>query len=91
MNGMKLFGESFARRLRFESLEDRRVLAVSLGLGDTLGVSPSLQGSSPDYINVSNQPMAYQSEMTLDVNQTNPLHLAALGHKLAFEAVPLVV
>jgi hypothetical protein len=53
------FHSPFARRLRFESLEDRRVLAASMGLSDAPGISPKFQGMSPDYVNVSNQPTAY--------------------------------
>ncbi len=64
----RLLSSPYFRRLRFESLEDRRVLAASLDLSDLVTTSPTLQGASPDYVNVSDQPSAYQSEMSLDVN-----------------------
>jgi hypothetical protein len=77
------------RRLRFESLEGRQMLAVSLELSTNVAIQPLLDTDGlPKNVNVSGpmgQPTAYQSEMTLDVNPTNPLHLAGFSHKLIFD------
>ncbi len=82
MYDKKLFAHPYARRLRFETLEQRRVLAVTIELSDNLTISPLLQGESPDYVNVSNESSSYtfQSEMSIDVNPKNPLHLAGFSH-----------
>lgn len=73
----------FSRRLRFEPLEQRRLLAVTLDLGPAIALAPRLDTEGlPINVNVSNQPTAYQSEMTLDVNPTNPLNLAGFSHRL---------
>jgi Planctomycete extracellular len=80
------YARPYGRRLRFESLEQRQMLAVTLDLSAGIAMAPTLAANSPDYVNVSNQPNAYQSEMMLDVNPANPLHLAGFSHKLIFDA-----
>ena len=75
------------RKLHFEALEERRVLAVTLVPGSGVEMAPLVDmDGMPDYVNVSEDSSNYQSEMTLDVNPTDPLHLAGFSHKRDFEA-----
>ncbi|MCH8045236.1 MAG: hypothetical protein IID44_16110 [Planctomycetes bacterium] len=63
-------------RLKLEPLEDRTLLSVSL---DFSGTQAIVGGTN---INVSNESTVHQSEMTLDVNPTNPLNLAGFSHNI---------
>lgn len=64
------------KRLGVESLEIRKLLSVTLSLSGT----QSLVGGTN--INVSNDSNAHQSEMTVDINPTNPLNLAGFSHHI---------
>ncbi len=68
-----------SRRLAFEPLEDRNLLSVSLGL---LGPQTITPGATIDVSNVSGAPAGWQSEMSLVVDPTNPLHLVGFSHRL---------
>ncbi|MEX2093030.1 MAG: hypothetical protein WD971_10160, partial [Pirellulales bacterium] len=82
MNFKRHYGRPHDRRLRFEALEGRQMLSVTLDLGSSVAPSPRLDTAGlPDYVNVSNQPTAYQSEMMLDVNPTNPLNIVGVSHR----------
>ncbi len=76
----------WTRKLRLEPLEGRNLLAVILDLGGEQTLIPG------DNINVSNDwepdpsdpekpAERHQSEMTLDVDPTNPLNLAGFSHR----------
>jgi len=62
-------------RLDFETLESRRMLA-SLVLGGTQAIVPGAT------INVSADNTAFQSEMSVVINPTNPLNLVGFSHRL---------
>ncbi len=85
---------SSERSLHFEPLETRALLSVTLDLGGAQTLIPG------DNLNVSNDSDSeddpknpgqlrilerYQSEMTLDVNPTNPLNLAGFSHRIVVE------
>jgi hypothetical protein len=70
------------RRLGFEVLEDRRVLAASLDLAQVIGIAPVLESGAPHYVNASQDSSNHQSEITLDVNPSNPLNLAGFSYRL---------
>ena len=70
------------RSLRFESLEHRHLLAVTLDLIGSQLTAPLLDGSNdPLNVNVSNDSGFFQAEMSLDINPTNPLNLAGFSFK----------
>ena len=62
--------------LGLEPLEERTLLSVTLDLG---GAQSIVGGTN---INVSDASAIHQSEMTLDVNPTNPLNLAGFSHNI---------
>lgn len=64
------------RHLAFETLEDRRMLSVSLALNGPQTIVPGTT------INVSNNLSLSQSEMSLVINPTNPLNVVGFSHRL---------
>src|SRR3990170_7693 len=82
MEPNKFYTRQCGRRLRFETLEQRRVLAVTLDLSSSVALAPIVDTDGlPINVNVSNQPTNRQSEITLDVNPVNPLNLAGFSHR----------
>ena len=72
------------RALAFEPLERRDLLAVSLNLGGPQVPAPLLTpGAAVENVNVSDDSDFRQSEMSVDVNPTNPLNLAGFSHRVA--------
>ena len=67
---------SFGRTARFEQLENRSLLAVSLTLAGTQTISGGAN------FNVSDDSAQFQQEMSVDVNPANPLNVAGFSHSI---------
>jgi hypothetical protein len=79
-------GAPYARRAYFERLEDRSLLSVTLSLDglQTPVVNPNINVSQEalDALSPLLSSETIQSEMTLDVNPTNPLNIVGFAHRI---------
>ena len=66
-------------RLGIETLEDRRLLSVSLSLNGPQTIMP---GATIDVSNASVAPPGSQTEMSLVINPTNPLNVVGFSHSI---------